>query len=89
MNRLDVTLDLVDVDLIASGASVALPADQGPSFEVTSEDAWTASSDPSVIRFALSSRDLKLLRWGRTVTVLPVGFDGSVYFTVDATAVAR
>lgn len=84
-----VTLSPASLDTITTGGTVAVAAEPGLTFEVTSEDGWTASSDPDVIRFALSPHDLKLLRWGRTVTVLPVGFDGSVQFTVDAAVVAR
>lgn len=89
MIRHDITLDPADVDTIEQGHTVTLPAAQDLTFEVTSEDAWTHSPDPAVHRFALSPDDLDRLRWGREVTVLPAGFDGTVHFAVDATAVAR
>lgn len=88
MTRHDITLDPSDLDTIASGTTVSVPTDQGLTFEVTSEDSWTRSTDPAVCRFGLSRRQLDRLRWGRTVTVLPVGFDGSVQFRVDAAVTA-
>lgn len=89
MTRYDITLDLADVDTIAGGSTVAVNGERGLVFEVTSEQGWTASSDPGVRRFALSPDQLDRLRWGRAVTVLPTGIDGSVHFTVDAAAVTR
>jgi hypothetical protein len=84
----DVTLDLADLAALAAGSTITLPAD-GVTFEVTSEDAWTASSDPGVCRFALSPDQLDRLRWGRPVTALPVGVNGPVHFSVDTAAVVR
>jgi hypothetical protein len=89
VTRYDITLDVVDVDTIAGGSTVAVTVEQGLVFEVTSEQGWAASSDPVVRRFALSPDQLDRLRWGRTVTVLPVGVHGSVHFTIDAAAATR
>jgi hypothetical protein len=89
MTHYGITLDLADVDSIADGSTVAVTADDGVTFEVTSETGWAASSDPGVCRFGLSADQLDRLRWGRTVTVLPTGVDGSVHFTVDLVPVAR
>jgi hypothetical protein len=85
----DIALDLADVDTIAGGSTVAMTAEPGLVFEVTSEQGWGASSDPGVRRFALSPAQLDRLRWGRTVTVLPTGIDGSVHLTVDPAKVTR
>jgi hypothetical protein len=91
VTRHDITLDLADVDTIAEGGVISLTG-RGTTFEVTSEDTWTASTsstDPAVHRFALSPDQLDRLRWGREVTVLPSNLDGTVHFTVDTTAVTR
>lgn len=90
MSRLDITLTRADMDTITDGYTVSAMAAPGLIFEVTSEDGWGAPSpEPGVYRFALSDAQLDRLRWGRTVTVLPVGFDGSVHLTVDTIEVAR
>lgn len=78
-----VILTLADLDTISAGGTVTATLPD-VTLEVTSEDGWSASSDPAVIRFALDERDLQRLGWGRTCTALPVGFDGSVQFTVAA-----
>lgn len=83
-----ITLTPADLDTITAGGTVTVTLSD-VTLDVTSEDGWSASSDPAVIRFALDERDLQLLGWGRTCTALPVGFDGSVQFTVDAAAVTR
>jgi hypothetical protein len=90
MTRYDITLTQDDVDAIAADSTVAVTATPGLTFEVTSEAGWGApSTTRGVYRFALDGHDLNRLRWGRTVTVLPVGFDGSVHFTADTSEVAR
>ena len=89
-SRHDLTLTRADVDAIADGSTISVTASRGLTFEVTSEAGWDGPSrEAGTYRFALSHYDLVRLRWGRTVTVLPVGFDGSVHFTVDAAVVAR
>ncbi len=72
------TLHDSDLQCIESGGTVTVANPAGPTFEITSEAAWTASTDPAVRRFALSARQLDHLRWKRAVVVLPVGFDGVV-----------
>lgn len=89
MSNHDITLTLADVDAITAGSAVTVAVEPGLVYEVTSEQAWTASPDPGVIRFGLSPGQLDRLWWGRMVTVLPVGGDGLVYLTVDLTEVAR
>jgi hypothetical protein len=89
MTRYDITLDRADVDTIAGDSIVSVTAEHGLIFEVTSEDGWAATTDPGVHRFALSPDQIDRLRFGRTVVVLPIRLDGSVPFTVAATAVTR
>ena len=90
IGRYDLALTQADVAAIAAGSTVSVTAAPGVTFEVTSEDGWGGPSrDPSVYRFGLSDRKLDRLRWGRTVAVLPVGFDGSVHFTAADAEVTR